>query len=227
VASSFIAYPQLVGEALHLHVVNAACSGETAASLIDAGAPSNGCESAPKGGAAYRKQFPLHVKYSGSQLAFAVSYLKSHPAVRLVSLMIGANDAFLCQETTADACKSELPATLANLKKNVAKILSAIRTTAHYGGQLLIVNYYALNYGVPAVAAQSVLLDKTVDAAARPFHVRFADGFGLWRVAAAHSAGDSCKAGLLTQLAAGKCGIHPSIAGQELLAQAVEDATTI
>ena len=36
--------------------------------------------------------FPLHVKYSGSQLDYAVSYLKTHKKVRLVSLMVGAND---------------------------------------------------------------------------------------------------------------------------------------
>ena len=35
----------------------------------------NACENALGGGAHYRFTFPLHVKYSGSQLAFAVSYL--------------------------------------------------------------------------------------------------------------------------------------------------------
>ena len=222
-ASSFIAYPQLVAQALKLKAVNLACPGETSASLINASAPSNGCENAPKGGRAYRKRFPLHVKYTGSQLAFAVSYLKSHPTVRLVSLMIGANDAFLCQETTSDGCKAELPSVLAKLKKNVATILSAIRNKAHYSGQLVTVNYYALNYGVPAIVAQSKLLNTTVDSAAKPFKVRFGDSFGVLRVAAVHSGGDSCKAGLLTQTGPGKCGIHPSVAGQTVLAQAVEN----
>jgi lysophospholipase L1-like esterase len=223
VAPSFIAYPQLVGQALKLKIVNAACPGETSASLINATAPSNGCENAPKGGRAYRKLFPLHVKYRGSQLAFAVSYLKSHRTVRLVSLMIGANDGFLCQETTSDGCRAELPGVLARLKKNVATILSAIRNEAHYSGQLVIVNYYALNYGVPAIAAQSKLLNTAVDSAAKRFKVRFGDGFGVLRVAAVHSGGDSCKAGLLTQTGPGKCGVHPSVAGQTLLAQALEN----
>jgi lysophospholipase L1-like esterase len=226
-ASSFIAYPQLVGQALKLKVVNLACPGETSGSLINTNAPSNGCENAPKGGPAYRKRFPLHVKYAGSQLSFAVSYVTSHPKVRLVSLMIGANDAFLCQETTADACKSELPTVLAKLKKNVATILSTIRRKAHYRGQILINNYYALSYGVPAIAAQSKLLNATVDSAAKPFGVRFGDGFGVLRVAAVHSGGDSCKAGLLTQIGPGTCGVHPSVAGQTLLAQAVENATVL
>lgn len=222
-ASSFIAYPQLVAQALKLKAVNLACPGETSGSLINASAPSNGCENAPNGGRAYRKLFPLHVKYTGSQLAFAVSYLKSHPAVRLVSLMIGANDGFLCQETTSDSCKAELPSVLAKLKKNVATILSAIRNKAHYSGQLVILNYYAINYAVPAIAGQSKLLNTAVDSAAKPFKVRFGDGFGVLRVAAVHSGGDSCKAGLLTQTGPGTCGVHPSVAGQTLLAQAVEN----
>src|SRR5689334_16720194 len=43
-ASSFVGYPELAGSALHVHVFNAACPGETSASLIDASKPSNGCE---------------------------------------------------------------------------------------------------------------------------------------------------------------------------------------
>ena len=226
-ASSFIAYPQLVGQALKLKVVNAACPGETSASLISASSPSNGCENSPSPTrAAYRAKYPLHVKYNGSQLAFAVSYLKTHANVRLVSLMIGANDAFLCQETTKDGCKAELPSVLAKLKRNVATILSAIRHKAHYSGQILIVNYYALNYGIPAIAAQSRLLNGAVDGPARSFKVGFADGFGVLRTAAVHSGGDSCRAGLLTQTGGDSCGVHPSVAGQALLAQAVEDVTT-
>jgi lysophospholipase L1-like esterase len=144
-----------------------------------------------------------------------------------VSLMIGANDAFLCQETTTDGCKAELPGVLAKLNKNVATILSAIRTKAHYSGQIVINNYYALNYGIPAIAAQSKLLNTTVDSAAKRFKVRFADGFGVLRVAGVHSGGDSCKAGLLTQTGPSSCGIHPSVAGQSLLAQAVENAISL
>ena len=93
------------GSVLHMKVVNAACPGETSSSLIDNTAQSNGCENTPgKGNVGYRTLYPLHASYSGSQLAFAVSYLKKHQNVRLVSLMIGANDGLLCQETTADQC---------------------------------------------------------------------------------------------------------------------------
>lgn len=113
-ATSFVAYPELVGAALALKVVNAACPGETSASLIDPSAPSLGCENR------FRRAFPLHVRYRGGQLAFAVRYLRHHHrAVRLVSLMIGANDLFRCQATTADGCAAELPRTLRRVGRNV------------------------------------------------------------------------------------------------------------
>src|ERR1700729_1475246 len=76
-AASFLGYPELLGSELHLTVANAACSGETSSSLIDATAPSNGCENSPGGGPGYRTLFPLHGKYRGSQLDYAVSYLKT------------------------------------------------------------------------------------------------------------------------------------------------------
>ena len=57
-------------------------------------------------------------------------------------------------------------------------ILSTIRNKAHYGGQLAIVNYYSLNYADASASAQIGLLNQAIDAAAKPFHVEVADGFG-------------------------------------------------
>jgi lysophospholipase L1-like esterase len=228
-ASSFIGYPELLGSELHLNVVNAACPGETSASLINPTAQSNGCENTPgQGNVGYRTLYPLHAHYTGSQLAFAVSYLKKHRNVRLVSLMIGANDGFLCQETTADHCTSgtELAAVLASVGTNVKTILSKIRKQAHYNGQLAIVNYYSTDYADATASAESAALNQVVDGAAKPFHVEVADGYGELEAGAAHSGGNTCTAGLLTQLtgASTPCGVHPSYAGASLLAQAVEKA---
>jgi lysophospholipase L1-like esterase len=224
--SSFLGYPEMIGSALHLKVVNAACSGETSSSLIDVNAPSNGCENSPGNPhTGYRTSFPLHVSYTGSQLEYAVSYLTAHKDVRLVSLMIGANDFYVCQETTPDGCASptEQAGVAARVTANIKHILSAIRKQAHYRGQLAIVNYYSLNYASPATNAQSQLLNKVQDSAAKPFHVVVANGFGEWQAATAQFGGGSCAARLLTQLGTpGKCGIHPSYAGQALLAQALE-----
>jgi lysophospholipase L1-like esterase len=229
-ASNFLGYPELLGQELRLTVANASCPGETSTSLINPSGPSNGCENGP--GAphtGYRTAFPLHVKYKGSQLSYAVSYLKAHKNVRLVSLMIGANDLFRCQSTTKDGCTSasEQKAVFSTLTHNVHKILSAIRSKAHYGGQLAIVNYYSLNYTSSFITNIVTALNKTVDSAAKSFHVTIANGFAEFKAGSLHSGGNPCTAGLLTQLSTGKCGVHPSYAGQSLLAQAVEKAIKI
>jgi lysophospholipase L1-like esterase len=225
-ASSFVAYPEDVGTALGLHVANAACPGETSLSLLEAGVQSNDCENLPGGGPGYRSAYPLHVKYSGTQLHFALSYLKSHHDTRLVTLMIGANDAFLCEETTPDHCasQSELAGVLAQVSSDVGRTLSAIRHRAHYRGQIVIENYYSLDYSSATAAAGTQALNSTVDAAATPYGATIADGYGVLEAAAAQSGGNSCTAGLLTQLTGGGCGVHPSLAGQALLALAVEQA---
>jgi lysophospholipase L1-like esterase len=225
-AASFLGYPEHLGAALHVSIVNPACPGETSASLINPSAPSNGCENGPSPTTPkYRKLHPLHVRYQGSQLAFAVGYLRTHQNVRLVSLMIGANDLFLCQETTSDACQSsaELSATIAKAAANIRRIMSAIRKQAHYRGQLAIVNYYSLNYSSSVANAPVIALNQAADAAAKPFHVVIADGFDELKAASVHSGSNTCLAGLLTQLGSpGTCGVHPSYAGQALLAQALE-----
>lgn len=218
--ASLLGYPEHIARELPIKVVNAACPGETTASLINSKAPSNGCENA------YRLAYPLHVHYTGSQLAFAVAYLRKHPGVRLVSLMIGANDAFRCQHTTADHCTSptELSGLITEIKHNVAVILSAIRNKAHYRGQLAIVNYYSLSYASAGTVAQSQLLNSTVDAAAKPFRVEIADGLAAFHAQAVKFAGSTCLSGLLTQWLVGgqpTCGVHPSYAGQALLAEAL------
>ncbi|TMK67846.1 MAG: SGNH/GDSL hydrolase family protein [Actinobacteria bacterium] len=225
-ASTFRAYPDDVGAALHLRVTNAACPGETTSSLINANGPSYGCENSPppNQNVGYRRFFPLHVSYKGSQLSFAVKFLKKHPGTRLVSLMVGANDLFRCQKTTSDAClsKSEQQATLKTIKRNVHHILSAIRDKADYEGQLVLVHYYSIDYTSALFTGIVRALNRTIDAAGKGFHVATADGFGEFRRGSAHSGGSACKAGLLTQLSNGSCGVHPSYSGHGLLGLAVE-----
>ena len=228
--ASFVGYPQMLGSELGLKVANAACPGETSASLLNTGAQSNGCETNADGTTtgAYRVAHPLHVKYSGSQMAYANTYLKRHPGVRLVTLMIGANDAFACETTTSDGCQSELPSVVTKITKNVHTILSTLRHKDHYNGQLVVVDYYSLNYASPVVNAQSQELNRAQAAGAKGLHVRFANAYATFANAAAHSGNDTCTAGLLTQLGApGTCGVHPSVAGQALLASTVENTITI
>ena len=82
---------------------------------------------------------------------------------------------------------------------------------------------------VPLAAASAVdnagsqTLNSTVDRAAKPYNVQIADGYGAFKAAALQSGGNTCTAGLLTQLTTTGCGVHPSIAGQAVLALAVEE----
>lgn len=232
-AANFVGYPEDVAAALGLHLANAACPGETSSSLLNANALSNGCENHSSSTATilpggYRTLNPLHVSYSGSQVAFALHYLHTHPRTSLITLMIGANDGFICQQTTTDHCGSatELSPVLATVTANVHAILHAIRVTAHFKGQIVLVNYYATNYANVLTSASSSFLNKAMDAGGTGFNVEIADGFNAFEQAAQYSAGDSCAAGLLTRLftnaAFTGCGVHPSVAGQAILAQAVE-----
>jgi lysophospholipase L1-like esterase len=220
-ASNFTGFPEVVASDLGINDANAACPGETSSSFIDDTAQSNGCETEPNGSPGYRAAYPLHVTYGGSQLKYAVKYLEKTPDVTLVSLMIGANDYFLCQETTQDECQSaaEQDEVLGTIKHNLKKILSTIRM--HYGGQLVLVDYYS-----PSSAEDGLteVLNTYENRVAARYNVEIADGYDAFMTAES-SAGDPddpCSAGLLTELSGGGCGIHPSHAGQTVLAQAVE-----
>src|SRR5438552_19021089 len=86
-AGNFIGYPEIVARALNIEDVNATCPGEATGGFLSLTGTDNVCRP-------YRSAFPLHVSYSGTQVAFATAYLKSHPRTRLVTLTLGANDAF-------------------------------------------------------------------------------------------------------------------------------------
>jgi lysophospholipase L1-like esterase len=203
--ASFTGFPEDVGAALGLQVANAACSGETSLQLDRTASSALGCV--------------MHVQYTGTQLHYATAYLKSHPSTTLVTLMIGINDAIDCQQATSDNCARQLPGILGRLSSDVKTTLKELRRT--YAGTIVIVNYYPL---VHSGVDFSPAVNRTVDKAASAYHVKVADGWRAFESAAAGSRGNLCTAGLLTQLDTGGCGIHPSLAGQALLALAVEEA---
>ncbi|HTR70935.1 MAG TPA: SGNH/GDSL hydrolase family protein [Mycobacteriales bacterium] len=235
-AKKFVGFPEDVAANLGLKLTNAACPGETTASFLNTKAQSNGCEntfdknaSGPVPGG-YRTAYPLHAKYkssSQSQLAFAEAYLKAHPNTRLVTLMIGANDGFICLAETSDSCINEIGTVTSTITKNATKIFKGIRDTAHYTGQLVVVSYYSTDYSQALDNLESQEVTNAVTAAGKGYHVTVADGYGQFEKAAKQAGGDTCAAQLLTALSgadAGTCGVHPSVAGQALLAQAVEQA---
>jgi lysophospholipase L1-like esterase len=224
-AANFTGYPNDVARALHLHLVNASCPGETTASMISKSAPNVGCESSPNGGPGYRSFSPLHVAYSGSQLAFAVRYLRRHPQTKLVTIDIGANDLFLCEDKNSGSCTgSDFTRTLAAVTRHLDKILGSLRNRGGYRGTLVVMNYYALTYGTSLTNIGIQSLNTTLARAAARYGGQVADAFGAFQAASARFSGDTCEAGLRIKLPGGGCDLHPTARGHEVLATAVRRA---
>jgi hypothetical protein len=166
------------------------------------------------------------VQYKGTQMDYVLKYLAVHRHTVLVTIDIGANDAFLCQETTADQCTSqaELQGLVQQLTANLTAIYTQIRDVAHYQGPLVALAYYSLSYSSPAAEQGALLLNSVITAVTTAFGGTIADGFGAFQKASQAFGGDPCAAGLLIKLPDGTCNIHPSPRGHLLLAQAIEDA---
>jgi lysophospholipase L1-like esterase len=224
-AHSFAGYPEDVAQALRVRVWNASCPGETTASMFEAGVVSNGCENSPASPTGYRTLFPLHVQYQGTQMQYALKYLGVHQHTQLVTIDIGANDVFLCQETTADHCTSpaELQGVLQQIQANLTAIYTQIRDVANYQGPLIALTYYSLSYSDPAQVAGTQLLDSVIASVTEAFGGKVADGFAAFEGPSMAVGGSPCTAGLLIKLPDGTCNIHPSPAGHLLLAQAIEE----
>ena len=225
---NFVGYPEDFAAGTGLHLANASCPGETSLSMIKIGAQSNGCENSVGSPFGYRTIYPLHVFYFGPQLDYALFYLWLHPHTSLITIDIGANDMFVCQQTTKDNCTgSDFQAALAQVSKNVATIFSALRNKAHYRGALALVSYYSLDYRDPAQDAQSQALNAALAGPLHQFGGVLADGYGAFQRAAAPYGGNTCAAGLLVLLPDGTCNIHPSAKGHQILAAAIAKAVGV
>jgi lysophospholipase L1-like esterase len=217
---NFIGYPELVAEELDLELLNASCPGETTASFLDASAQSNGCENTLQSEFGYRKAYPVHVQYESfdqSQLDFAVKALQENDDIELVTLQIGANDAFICQQTTPTNCSdaADLQGLAQTVQANVGTILSTLRGEAGYDGQIVVVTYYALNY-TDAFGAATGALGGGLAQLAEANGADVADGYEAFRAPAGEAGGDSIAAGLVLPN-----DVHPTEEGQQLLADAV------
>ena len=215
---NFVGFPAYVGLALGKTVTNAACPGETTAGFISATGADNGCRP-------YKANYPLHTSYTGTQLAFATAFLNSHRNTKLVTVQLGANDAFILENQCAgsQACiAAGLPTLLATISSNMDTIFKAIDST-HFHGRLIVVNYYSLDYSDAAGTALITLLNQAITSHARADGAIVADAFTAFAHAAAAAAGKTCAAGLLNTTPGNQmtCDVHPSQSGAELLAQSV------
>ncbi len=223
-ARNFKGYPEYLASWFGLQDANASCPGETSSSFIEVNAQSNGCENSIGSDSGYRDAYPLHVHYSGNQLAYATQFLAANGAsTKLVSINIGANDIFVCQATTSDQCTgADFPATLNTIAQNLGTILHGLRATG-YHGKLVVLAYYSISYTDPIQVAGTQLLNNTLSSVAHQYHAIVADGYNAFKVASGPD-GDPCAAGLLIKLPAGGCNIHPSALGHVILANAIAKA---
>ncbi|MDE3206282.1 MAG: SGNH/GDSL hydrolase family protein [Acidobacteriota bacterium] len=228
---NFVSYANYVARDLGERVTNASCPGETTTSMLDVTAISNGCENTLGAAGGYRTAYPLHVQYSGSQMAYAVRYLTHHSEdTSLVTIDIGANDGFVCEELGQCSTLAGLQAALQQISAHLHDILGQIRGTG-YRGPLVLLNYYSTApYKDPTQAsavALTVLLNQALDAATTGYNVIIADGFGAFAAAASGTVTDDpCAAGLLIKVSSTplECNIHPSQLGHQVLAASIENA---
>lgn len=216
----FVGYPTYVGRRLGLTTTNASCPGEATGGFVSTTSPvDNGCKF-------FKSQFGLHVTYAGSQLDFALGFLRDHPNTKLVTLGLGANDGFLLQRQcgSSQSCLTSRGAKLGQqIVGNLETILRDLQATG-FRGRLLVTNYYALDYSDAAATVASSRLNEAVSFAAGQQHVGVVDVFAAFKTAAQRLGhGNTCTAGLLNRLSAGPkgCDVHPSIAGQQLIAATV------
>lgn len=203
----FSGYPTPAARALRESLTNASCPGETSSHFMDLTGPDNGC-------GLYRANFPLHVAYSGTQLAFTDGFLQSHPATQLVSINIGANDLFLLQKAclgSISCIKNGLPGMLAALAANLNTIYAHIRNLDGYHNAVVALTYYSLNYTDPVGTGIISQVNTVVAQVTVNWGGKVADGFGAFKAITVPAFnGDSCAAGLLILVASTTCNIHPS-----------------
>jgi lysophospholipase L1-like esterase len=220
---NFHGFADYLSQILGFSSVDAGCPGETTGSFLSSTAPDNGCR-------AYRAEFPLHVAYGGTQLAFAQQYLKTHSDVKLVSITLGANDGFLLENSCASAAdptaciEAGLPAVLTAVATNMATILADLRATG-YGGVIVVNNYYSTDYSDPAGTELTKLLDKAIVTPTAAYGAVVANLFTAFNTIASASAfgGKTCNAGLLNASVANQllCDVHPSQSGHMIIAQTI------
>jgi len=214
---SYSGYPDFVSRGVHLQVANASCFGESSGHFLSLQAPDTGC-------AVWRAAFPLFAEYSGTQMDYAVAYLKESKKVELVTIDVGINDLGIllnnCQGGAA-CFAAGLPVVLRTYQSNLIQIFSGIR--AEYKGPVVAITIYAADYSDPATVGPITLLNGILTGVAGAFHVQVADAFTAFQVASIPQGGSPCAAGLLIPLPTSGCDIHPSAAGQALIAQTILD----
>ena len=118
-----------------------------------------------------------------------------------------------------------MPAALTRYGQNLGTILAAIRQGG-YTGKIVLVKLFAPDtQPITHLAVQT--LNTAMHAVGTAFGATFADGYTAFLQAAAPYGGDPCAAGLLVRASPTTCGQHPSLRGQQVLANAILADPTI
>ena len=244
-ASDFVGYPEVLDSPTGIpavtSLVNLSCPGEVSASFLDVTKPDNQCHFVSPDHPGYKLAFGLHSGYltdapggvpQGSQMAEAVVRLHEDSAIGLVTLTLGGGDLQLLQARCGldPACVlPALPGILAAYGQNLSSILGTLRSQngGNYTGTIMLVTVYSPDYtntpeGQLQMTAVSAL-NGVARLVALGYNVKVADGYTAFAIASRPYGGDLCKAGLLVRTSATTCDVHPSLAGQTLLAKTVMD----
>jgi len=214
-----VGYPEVYADLADLALTNAACPGETSGSFLDRATTDNGC------GTVLATQ-GLKVDYAGgSQLDFAVDFLTANPDTELVSIQLGANDLFICQDAEGGCTPEAFTQVLGTLGANLGTALTTLRTV--YDGEIVVMKYYAIDYSSQEDLTIAAATDQVLAEVVGAFDdVVIADGFAALQPAAARADGSTCDAGLLLDNGDGTCDVHPTDRGDRLMAQALAQART-
>lgn len=212
--SAVTGYPELLAERIGLPVTNASCPGEATGGFLSPVGNDNHCRE-------NRQAYALHADYDGTQLQFALQFLASHPNTQLVTIDIGGNDAGklknACNGVTACVLGGFL-GMLTEYGHNLDGIFGELRKV--YAGPIVALELYN-PYPGDTIAQYGLerLNHELAVHAARFANITLADGMHTFDSA---GDGDPCSAGLLIGMPDGSCDIHPSPAGAELLADAIQ-----
>jgi lysophospholipase L1-like esterase len=249
-ATVFTGYPEILdsttGIAKISNLVNLSCPGETSASFIDVSKPDYQCHYRSPDHPGFKAYYGLHDTYftdqggiynggiDGAQLAEALLRFDKDPAINLVTINLGGNDLILLQERCrpnplsppdAACVLSQLPGVLASYAQNLKSILQRIR--GKYNDKLVLVTFYSPDYSNTPDGQLQMTAVSALNGMARlvalGYNVKIADGYTAFATASRSTGGDPCKAGLLVRTGETTCDVHPSLAGQTLLAKTVMD----
>lgn len=228
---NFAGYPEALKA--DFSAKNASCPGETTKSFFDSNpdtAPDNGCRF-------YKATYPLHVNYGTNvtQMDYALSRITSsdpEDVPQQITLNLAGNDIFVKQKQCNNdpTCFAQgATALIQAIAANTGMILGTLRG-AGYAGPITLMNLYATDYtNTPPNSGTLQFLaglnGAIAQVAATPgINAKVADAFGAF--AAAAGAQTPCAAGLLIPDPnnPGKCDVHPTQAGQAILADSVRNA---